>query len=53
MNITRGVHLIVALGFCKEHYKTYIFHSFQSVGVFSLNRNSVSSLKIQALNADK
>ena len=26
---------------------------FPPVGVFSLNRNSVSSLKIQALNADK
>ena len=30
-----------------------ISHSVQSVGVFSLGINSVSSLKIQALNADK
>ena len=32
---------------------TSIFHSFQPVDVFSLDRNSVFSLKIQALNADK
>ena len=30
-----------------------IFHSFQSVDVFSLDRNLVSSLELQALNADK
>ena len=30
-----------------------IFHSFQPVDVFSLDRNSVSCLKFQALNAEK
>ena len=52
-NPTRGVHLIVALGFRKPHYVTSISHLFQSVGVFSLNRNAVSSLRAQALNVDK
>ena len=53
LTYTRGVHLIVALWFCKAHYKTPIFHSFQSVGVISLDGNSVSSHRIQPLNADK
>ena len=34
-------------------YDLSIFHSFQLVGVFSLDRNSVFSLKIKAPNADK
>ena len=56
--IVYGVHnacIIVALGVCKACYKTYpsIFHSYQPVDVFSINRTSVSSLKIQTLYAEK
>ena len=54
LETTRGVNLIVALRFCKAHYRTYpYFTHFISVDVFSLDRNTVSSLKIQALNAEK
>ena len=31
----------------------YIFHSFQPDGVFFRDRNSVSSIEIQALNVDQ
>ena len=49
---TKSVYLILALGFCKALYVTSIFHPFQPVDVSSLDRNSVSSLKFQALNAE-
>ena len=50
----RGVHLIVAPGFCKANlWDVTIFHSFQPVDLFLLDRNAVSSHKIWAMDAAK
>ena len=48
----RGVHLIVAVSVCKAHFQTYPYFTHFN-DAFSIDRNSVFSLKSQALNADK
>ena len=54
VNYARGVHLIVALGFCKAHYKTYPYSiHFNRLVCSPLTEIQFQVLGIQALNADK